>query len=536
MQSNDLWPKQDGLLRNERHFDGRDFPCYAERPANLAALLERTLARHADREAIVAGERRLSYGELDRLARHAAGNLAARGITPGERVALLLCNCVEFAIFLLASIRLGAVAVPLGARLKAPELADAINDCGAAALVFESEYAGNVPAATLLPSLRLRILIDGTQEGAEPGSAFLAASPPAPAVSADEEETAIILYTSGTTGRPKGAMLTHLGIIHSAMTLELCLGLAAGERAVLTVPASHVTGLVAIFFAMLRCGGCTVMMRAFKARDFLDLAARECATFTVMVPAQYTLCLLQPDLGRFDLRAWRIGAFGGAPMPEATIAALAAALPNLTLVNAYGATETTSPTSIMPPGRNTRYPDSVGQVVPGGTVRVVDEAGQGVPPGEAGEIWIKGAMVVPGYWRRPEANAAEFTDGFWRSGDIGSLDAEGYLRVFDRKKDMINRAGYKVFSAEVENVLSHHPGIVESAVIGVPDPVLGERVKAVIVARDARLSSDAIRAFCAERLADYKVPEFIAFAHEPLPRNANGKLQKALLRERGKER
>src|SRR6185312_12553146 len=167
-------------------------------------------------------------------------------------------------------------------------------------------------------------------------------------------------------------------------------------------------------------------------------------------------------------------------------------------------------------------------------VRVVDAEGRDVPAGEAGEIWIAGPMVVPGYWRRPDANAAEFTaEGFWRSGDIGSLDFEGYLRVFDRKKDMINRAGYKVFSAEVENVLNLHPAIVESAVIGVPDAVLGERVKAFVVPREAGLAPAAIRAFCAERLADYKVPEFIKLRAEPLPRNANGKLQKALLRETG---
>jgi long-chain acyl-CoA synthetase len=271
-------------------------------------------------------------------------------------------------------------------------------------------------------------------------------------------------------------------------------------------------------------------MRAFKARDFLALAAAERMTYTLMVPAQYNLCLLQPDLEGFDLAAWRLGGFGGAPMPEATIAALATRLPRLTLFNGYGATETTSPTAIMPLGLNTAHADSVGQVVPGGVVRIVDADGRDVPPGETGEIWIKGAMVVPGYWNRPDADAGEFTDGFWHSGDIGSLDRAGFLRVLDRKKDMINRAGYKVFSAEVENVLSHHPDIVESAVVGTPDPVLGERVKAFILPRNTSVSVDAIRAFCAARLANYKVPEFIELVTEPLPRNANGKLQKAMLR------
>jgi long-chain acyl-CoA synthetase len=521
------------MLREERHYGDRILPCHVGRPANLHALIAATVARHGAAEALVAGGRRLSYAELDRLAGNVAGNLTAHGIGAGDRIALLLCNCPEFLIYALAAIRIGAIAVPLGARLKAPELDYALNDCGAVALVYESEYAGNLPGPSALPALRLRILIDGAVAGAEPGSAFLAPAPAPPPHPVDEDDTAVILYTSGTTGRPKGALLTHLGIVHSATNFVACLGLReGGERAVLTVPASHVTGLVALLFTMLRCGGCTIMMREFKARDFLALAAAERLSYTLMVPAQYALCLMQPDLAAFDLSTWRIGAFGGAPMPEATIAALARTWPDLVLVNGYGATETTSPTALMPLGLNTAHPDSVGQVVPGGTVCIVDDSGRDVAPGDSGEIWIKGAMVVPGYWNRPDSDRAEFSDAFWHSGDIGSLDADGFLRVLDRKKDMINRAGYKIYSAEVENVLLHHPAIVEAAIVGSPDNVLGERVKAFIRSSDDTLDAAAVRAFCAERLADYKVPELIVLVDAPLPRNANGKLQKAILRQR----
>jgi acyl-CoA synthetase (AMP-forming)/AMP-acid ligase II len=165
-------------------------------------------------------------------------------------------------------------------------------------------------------------------------------------------------------------------------------------------------------------------------------------------------------------------------------------------------------------------------------VRVVDAEGRPVAAGEPGELWIKGPMVVPGYWGKREAAAANFTGGFWRSGDIGSVDAQGFVRVHDRLKDMINRAGYKIYSAEVENVLSHHPGVLECAVVGCPDPVLGERVQAFVRPRDLGLGAEEIRAFCAERMADYKVPEVIEFLADPVPRNANGKLQKAALRER----
>jgi acyl-CoA synthetase (AMP-forming)/AMP-acid ligase II len=281
---------------------------------------------------------------------------------------------------------------------------------------------------------------------------------------------------------------------------------------------------------MFAVGGCVIMLREFKARAFLELAARERMTHTLVVPAIYNLCLREPDFGRFDLSAWRIGGFGGAPMPEGTIRTLAERLPGLTLMNAYGATETTSPTTIMPMGRQAGNLDSVGAVVPCGDVKVVDDAGRELPPGESGELWIAGPMVVPGYWDNPEATAREFAGGYWKSGDIGSIDARGFVRVFDRKKDMVNRGGYKVYSAEVESVLSLHPAVVESALVPVPDPVLGEKTRAIVVARDG-CDGDALRAHCARHLADYKVPDFFTFRTDPLPRNANGKLLKRMLRD-----
>ena len=528
-----FWPAEGagGAIRPERHFDGRRFRCFAERPPSIDALFRATLARRAGEEALVAGERRLTYAELDRLVDAMAGNLAERGIRAGERVALLLGNCPEFLIVLLACARLGAVAMPIGTRQKGPELEYLLNDSEAAALIFDSEFAANVPAATAAPRLRLRAVIGDPVAGAEPVAALLAPAAPPPEAAVGEEDTAVILYTSGTTGKPKGAMLSHLNIVHSAIHFTRCMGLRPGDRSLLAVPAAHVTGTVAILLTALYCGGATVMLRAFKAHDFLALAARERMSFTCMVPAMYVLCLMDPEFERFDLRHWRVGSFGGAPMPEAAIAALAQKLPHLLLSNAYGATETTSPTTMMPLGENAAHPDSVGQVVPCGEVRVVDGDGNDVPPGAPGELWIRGPMVVKGYWNKPEANAAGFTDGFWHSGDIGSLDADGFVRIFDRLKDMINRGGYKIFSAEVENALAHHPAIAECAVVGRPDPVLGERVCAFVLAKSPEVTADDIRRFCAERMADYKVPELVTLVPEPLPRNANGKVQKALLRQ-----
>ncbi len=290
-------------------------------------------------------------------------------------------------------------------------------------------------------------------------------------------------------------------------------------RTVAAVPLSHVTGVVAQMTSIVRCAGTLVILPAFKARDFLDLAERERMTHSLMVPAMYNLCLLEPGFAGRRLEAWKVGGYGGAPMPAAAIAALAEKLPRLALMNTYGATETTSPAVMMPAAAQAARRTWVGLPVPGAEIRVVE-----------GELWIRGPMVVKGYWENPEATAREFTDGFWRSGDLGEIDAEGFVRVLDRKKDMINRGGYKVFTAEVESALAEHPSVVESAVLGYPCPVLGERVQAFVVLRH-RASAEDLRAHCAARLADYKVPERFTLREEPLPRNANGKVLKRALRE-----
>lgn len=509
-------------IRPERHFGERVVHCFTDRPSSVFESFEHACRARPQAEALVCGKARLTYAELaDRAARVAAG-LAAHGICAGDRVAMLLENRLEFATSLLGVLRLGAIAVPIGTRLQGPEVAYIVGHCGAKALVHEPSLASRVPKREDAPAL-----LHGFQD---PFDRLEQGGAPPPVAPAHEEDTAVILYTSGTTGRPKGAMLTHLNIVHSLLHFQYCMRLGAGERSLLAVPASHVTGLVAIMLTAWQAQGTVVIMPAFKAGDFLELAARERITHTVLVPAMYNLCLLQPEFERFDLSRWRVGGYGGAPMPEATIATLAEKLPGLGLVNAYGATETTSPATVLPPDQAAVRPDSVGFTVPCGEIVVVGPHGQPVAPGEPGELWIRGPMVVPGYWDNPEASAESFTGGYWRSGDVGSMDAQGFVRVFDRLKDMINRGGYKIYSVEVENVLSRHPAVLESAIVGRSCPVLGERVHA-FVSLKAAASEQALRRFCAERLADYKVPETFTLLDTALPRNANGKLLKRTLRE-----
>jgi acyl-CoA synthetase (AMP-forming)/AMP-acid ligase II len=516
------------MLRRERHYGDRVVACFPERPPTLAAMLAAAAGTRPDGEALVCGACRLTWRRLDERARRFAAGLQARGVRPGDRVALLLGNDEAFVIATLGAALAGGIVVPLNVREQAPGIAFILAQCGARAVVHDAALAERLP-----PDGPLRIGAGSAVHGSEPFGSVESAAPLEAAHDAGEDDVAAILYTSGTTGRPKGAMLTHLGIVHSATVYARQFDLGPDDRLGAVVPLSHVTGLVALFAVALRTAGTLVVVPGFKAAEFLPLAARERMTFTVMVPAMYSLCLLQPDFDAHDLGAWRVGAYGGAPMAPAVVDELARRLPRLALANCYGATETTSPMTVMPPALTRAHPDSVGLPVPGAEICVMDDDGREVPRGQTGELWHRGPMVVPGYWDNPQADAENFVAGFWRSGDVGSIDDQGCVRVLDRRKDMLMRGGYKVYSVEVENVLCQHSQVLEAAVVGRPDDVLGERVHAFVTARDAAMpDAHALRRFCAERLADYKVPETYTVDTAPLPRNANGKLLKRELRER----
>ena len=543
-----LRPPRRPALRRERHFGDRVMQCFAQRPGGVEQMLAEAVVRNGAAEAVVCGAERLTWQQLDTLCSRLAGGLQGQGVVAGDRVALLLDNGVPFVLAVLACAKLGAIVVPLSARSQTPELAHALNDCGAVLVFVDSALAPRLPSVGETPALRRRCNVVGGPAGSAL-AAWLADAPTIAAHAAAEDDVAAILYTSGTTGRPKGAVLTHLYIVHSAMHYELAMGLTEADRSMVCVPLSHVTGLIAQFATMLRCAGTLVILPAFKAADFLALAAGERGTDTVMVPAMYKLCLLRADLGTHDLRAWRIGAFGDAPMPPATIAELALRLPRMILMNAYGATETTSPATMTPADALPAHGDSVGCAVACGELAVMDAGGRELPDGESGEIWTKSPKGVPGYWDNAVATAESFVAGYRRSGDLGRLDADGFLCLHDRLKDVINRGGYKIYPAKVEAVLAQHPDVLEAAVIGTPCPVLGERVHAFVAPRSLDsgsvgnanegnernhandVNANGFARFSRARLPDYKVPEGLALQHQPLPRNANGKLLKRRLRE-----
>lgn len=517
-------------MRLEARFGDRVVPAFCERPKSIWAMIADATASNPDGEALVCGERRMTWREVAEQSRQIAAGLRKLSLQRGDRVAVLLGNRIEFVLTVFAAAEAGLVTVLLSTRQQKPEIAYVLTDCGAKVLIHEAALADRLPDAGDVPDLKQRIAVDDDVRTSQFATLTGNAPSPTPA-EVGEEDTAMILYTSGTTGRPKGAMLAHCNVIHSAMVFVSCLHLTAADRSIAAVPLGHVTGVVANIMTMVRCAGALIIMAEFKAAEYLKVAVRERVTYTVMVPAMYNLCLLQPGFDSCDLSSWRIGGFGGAPMPIATIERLDAKIPGLKLMNCYGATETTSPSTMMPGELTAAHIDSVGLPCPGADIVVMDANGRELPRGEVGEIWIRSGSVIKGYWNNPKATAESFTGGFWHSGDLGSIDDANFVRVFDRQKDMINRGGLKIYSAEVESVLAGHPGVVESAIIAKPCPVLGERVHAVIVTRGNDVSTEVLRAWCAERLSDYKVPETMDLTAEPLPRNANGKVMKRQLRE-----
>ena len=522
----DQWPE----MRQESHFGDRVVTCFQHRPLGLYALLNDAFKSNPTGEALVCGPERLRYDELVKQSSQLATGLARRGVKAGDRVAMLLGNRNEFVVTLFALAHLGAIAVPISIREQAPGLAYMLSHCAAVMVVHEADLSPLLPSTVDAPALQHRVAMAAC-EGSELFASLLEDGVVPPIHEVAEEDTAVILYTSGTTGRPKGAMLTHLGIVHSSLHYQIAMDLKASDASIAAVPLSHVTGLIALITTLTLVAGKLVIMPSFKAADFLVLAEREGMTHTLMVPAMYNLCLLQSDFDQYNLSRWRIGAFGGAPMPVATIERLAQSVPSLMLMNCYGSTESTSPSTIMPSGQTAAHNDSVGLPLVYAEIRIMDDNGREVAPNVLGEIWIKGPHVVPGYWNNLEATQANFTGGFWRSGDIGSMDAQGYVKVVDRKKDMINRGGYKIFTIEVENALYAHPTVQECAVVSKPCPVLGERVHAFVMLKTADAVEDELREFCRTRLSDYKVPESFTFSRTPLPRNANGKLVKKEMRD-----
>jgi long-chain acyl-CoA synthetase len=528
----DLWPGTlTGDLVEEVHH-GRRVRCYgAARPRTLGEVLARAVERAPTRDAVVDPRRRLTWTELGDEARRVAGALhAEHAVKPGDRVALLVANRAEFGVCVFACALLGAVAVPLNTKLRRGELAFMLGHSGARVLVTDPEWWDEVaPVRTDLPCEAV-YAIGEAPRGTEPFARLADGHHAAPDVPVAEDDPAFIMYTSGTTGRPKGAIGTHGGVINGAITYARCLALGDDERTLVAVPLFHVTGLIAQFLTMAHVAGTTVVMRQFDAGQALALLDAERITHVVAAPTVYIMMTSVPGYDRHGA-ALRVVAYGGAPIAPDAVRALRAWRPRARLHNVYGMTETCSPTTVLPDAEALARVSGVGRPIPTADVRTVDPlTGRDCGPDEVGELRVRGPMVVPGYWTDADATAAAMGDGWLRTGDLARIDAEGYVTVMDRLKDMINRGGEKVYCVEVEDVLCGHPDVLEAAVVGVPDPVYGEVVKACVVPRPGRsVDPAAVRAWVAGRLAKFKAPRDVLVL-DALPRNASGKVLKSRLR------
>ncbi|MCR8547581.1 long-chain fatty acid--CoA ligase [Salipiger sp. P9] len=509
---------------------------------NLSILLEDSARRFPEREALVAGDRRLIYREVDAAANRVANLLVQRGLCPGDRVALSCANQPEFYICYYGILKAGGVVVPLNVMLKGREIAFQLTDSGARAYLC-AEGSPELPIGEngrkgfeAAPGCTDFIAIGAPPAGAGSLAALTAGQPDRfDYVSRAASDTAVILYTSGTTGQPKGAELSHSNLLVSALTCTRVIGslLSRHERHLVVVPPFHSFGATMHMNGGFGAGATLVLMPRFDPAQAVALMRQEKITFFAGVPTMYIglLEVLEESAATDEIAATlRVALCGGAPTPVDVIQRIHNRL-GVRVLDVYGLSEC-SLTMFLDPEQDYR-PGSIGVPGWGIGVRLVDDEGapvEGHGPEQVGEIVIRGPNVMKGYYNRPEENAASLEGGWFRTGDLARRDAEGFYYIVDRAKDLVIRGGYNVYPREIEEVLSTHPDVVLVAVVGVPDPRLGQEIKAVVVPRKgAALTADALIAWGKAQMANYKYPRIVEFRPE-LPMTSTGKILKRALR------
>jgi long-chain acyl-CoA synthetase len=487
---------------------------------NLASILVDSARNHADRTAVRLADTTLTYRELDDASAHVTGLLTARGIQPGDRVAIMLPNVPEFAVVYYGVLRAGCVVVPMNPLLKSREVSYYLRDAGAK-LIFA-----------------WHAVFDQAQSGADESEAFAIAVDPATFTQVlahaapvaevpvrDPEDTAVILYTSGTTGQPKGAELTHANLLsNTEVVLADLIQLTAEDVVFGGLPLFHSFGQTCTLNAAVATGACLTLLPRFDPWQALELLTRDRVTVFAGVPTMYVALLAHPDNANHDVSALRVCISGGAAMPVEVMRGFEEAFGCIVL-EGYGLSETSPVASFNHPGAE-RRPGSIGTPVRGVEMRVVDADGNDVPQGDIGEIAIRGHNVMKGYWQRPEATTEAIPDGWFRTGDIGRVDEHGHFYIVDRKKDLIIRGGYNVYPREIEEVLYEHPAVAEVAVIGLPDPELGEEVAAAVTLKaGATVTAGELRDHVKAQVAAYKYPRHV-WLIDALPKGPTGKILK----------
>jgi acyl-CoA synthetase (AMP-forming)/AMP-acid ligase II len=523
---------------------------------SLPARLKATAARLPRKTALVFYGREISFAELDEASDRFAAWLRGRGLGPGDRVALYLENCPQFAMAHFGALKVGAITVALNPMHKAHELGHELEDSGArvvvaadagrevvegvrdrtaldtAVLVSYRDYLPEEPTLPLPPSL-----LEDAPRRPRGWEDFRATVGSAATLRALEprarHDTALIQYTSGTTGAPKGAELTHGNVTANCELIRAFFGIGAADVLLGVVPWFHITGMEVQLNLMAYTGATLVALHRFDVETALRAIQRYRCTVTTLIATINVAILNHEATPSYDLTSLRLCTSGGAPVP-AEIARRWEATTGHPLVEGYGLTETTAPTHSNPPHRP-RY-GTVGVPLPYTGVRIVslEDGVTEVAPGESGEIAVRGPMVTKGYWGRPEATTEAIPDGWLRTGDIGRVDEEGYFTIEERKKDLIKASGYSVFPAEVEAIMYRHPAVAEVGVVGVPDPYRGEDVLAFVVRRTGAPATEReLVEWCRAEMAVYKAPRAVRFV-PALPKTGSGKIVKRALREQAR--
>jgi len=477
--------------------DSAQIARYDVLPESLVHMLRNSAETSPGAEAIVeVGGQRINYRELWERSARVAGGLRREGVQPGDRVAIRLGNGLDWVLAFFGGQLAGAVVVPVNTRFSEAEVEYVLEDSGSRYLFM--------PGAPLP---------DGSPYAIE---------------TLKREDLSAIFYTSGTTGFPKGAMTTHEGFLSNIETCRRIVPLPfdGSVRTLVSVPLFHVTGCNSQLLPSCAGGGATVIMPSFNVQSFLKLINDERITSLTSVPAVYWFAINQPNFKEIDTRNVKWLSYGGAPTPPDLVARILESFPNARVGNGFGLTETSSVATFLPHEFARVRPETVGFAAPVVDLKLADVSG------DVGELLIRGPNIVKGYWQKPEATAEAFAGGWLHSGDLARIDQDGFVQIVDRKKDMVNRGGENVYCVEVENALAAHPAVFEVAVMGVPDAMMGEKVGALIVLKPG-VSTDArdILNFARERIADFKVPQYVVLRTEPLARNPGGKILKRQLRE-----
>jgi long-chain acyl-CoA synthetase len=486
---------------------------------NLASILTASSGRDPGHVALKLDDAELSYAQLDEASARVAGLLKEKGLAPGDRVGIMLPNVPSFAICYYGVLRAGGVVVPMNVLLKRREVAFYLGDSGARLLFAWESFAADAQTGAEDGGAECVLVTPGQFE-----QELAAAETLTGIAGSADEDTAVILYTSGTTGTPKGAELTHSNLLRNAQVAQNLFTLGAEAVTLGALPLFHSFGQTCSLNATVAGGGTLTLIPRFEPRKALEIIERDGVNIFMGVPTMYGALLHEPERASFDASSLKLCVSGGSALPVELLRGFEAAF-GCKILEGYGLSETSPVASFNHPDRE-RKPGSIGTPVAGVEMKVVDDDDHDLPEGEVGEIVIRGHNVMKGYWQRPDATADAIRDGWFHSGDMARVDDDGYFFIVDRKKDLIIRGGYNVYPREIEEVIYEHPSVREAAVIGVPHDEYGEEVGAAVVLKDgAGTSPDELREFVKEQLAAYKYPRRVWLVDE-LPKGPTGKILK----------